>query len=465
MTDPEMMSMDAETRKYFEQEASRRGMTPERYFRWLREHQATGGVSPWGMPAEHLPSSLPGAGTMTSPGEMLQQAMQMRMLELMDGGKGKGVTREDVAEIVVAALERTGRGNNGGEKPADRIKAILAEKVEMKMLKDLAGDDEGMKRYADAQQAKLDGELKALNDRMAASETAHVAAIAAKDAEIARRDADAKEEQRKREMTELEGRLGGMIAELASKFDQQAALTGGPQPAAADVIAAKFQETKALVEGIKSLQSEFLQLAPKAEAPTGQSSVWDKASYLLQQVAEAGSQLMEGAGALVAARSGGVPPSQLGRMPGPGADDTAYVPDYAGGPAAVPPGYQPAAPAPAAPAPAPRQVSPDEELFPKDVMYIDPKTNSVISRDAFINLYGDQVRRNPASRKLTPVGNPSMGGAPPPMRAAPPPPAPAPAPASTGVDLDPNEGRPPASEQEAPIDTDGGAGADPEPTQ
>ena len=168
MTDPEMMSMDAETRKYFEQEASRRGMTPERYFRWLREHQATGGVSPWGMPAEHLPSSLPGAGTMPSPGEMLQQAMQMRMLELMDGGKGKGVTREDVAEIVVAALERTGRGNNGGEKPADRIKAILAEKVEMKMLKDLAGE-ETRERSSDSALPKTPGTKRAIASIMVAA--------------------------------------------------------------------------------------------------------------------------------------------------------------------------------------------------------------------------------------------------------------------------------------------------------
>ncbi|HTT74219.1 MAG TPA: hypothetical protein VMG99_08805 [Thermoplasmata archaeon] len=432
--------MDAETKRAIEAEAARRNMTVPRYMRWLRERNSMTTVSPWSEPGEHLPQTLPGAMGTMSLDDMLNQSMKMRMLDMMGVNTSKGLTKEDLVAFGEALAHQLSPAPVGSATGTDRIKAILIEKAEIKQLRDMAGDDEATKRFAEAQQAKLDAELKTLNEKFVTAETQHKEALAAKDAEMRAQQEAQREADRQREMAQLRADMESRTQALIDEI-QALRAGGGPSPPvpAAQVITEKLQEMNALVAGVKNLQGEVQKLAPPPSSPpTGQSSVWDKASYLLQQVAEAGSQLMEGAGALVAARTGGVPPSQLGRMPGPGADNTVYVPDYASGPAQAPEGFVPSAAPPPPPTGAPAagpSTARDEQLFPRNTMYIDPEGNKVVSREEFIAKYGDTIRRDPSLAKQVPVARPS------PMM-------PSDVPNVKGPPVEPNEGRPDSAESE-----------------
>jgi hypothetical protein len=446
VTDPELLSADPETKKWIEAEAARRGMTVPKYLRWMRDRSSGAVIAPWSEPTEHLPSSMPGMGSDVSLDALLNNAFKMKLLDTMGMGQNRGITSDDLVKFAETLRDEKGRRSGESEDVWDRLERRLAKKAELKQLQGMAGDDDAMKKLIEQQQVKNDAEIKALNERLAASDEHHREELAAKDKELADERQAQKEAEQQRRIDEINARLDASHEDLVARLDAMKQGAGGPPVPATQQIQEQLAQFKGLVGGIEGIRQEFQKLNPPPAAPGQGSSTWDKASFLLQQVAEAGSQLMEGAGAIVAARSGGVPPSQLGRMPGPGADDTLYVPDYASGPPSVPPGYAPAEPPtpPPSRAPATPAEAADEQLFPRDRMYIDPEGNKVVPRETFIAKYGDSIRKNPSLARQVPVQQGPAGA--PPRAPEAPPAGPGP---SAPRDVEPNEGRPDPHEREA----------------
>jgi hypothetical protein len=450
MPDPELLAVDAETKASLEAEARAARMTVPAYVRALRQRSRTVGTDPFGDPMGGNQLAMSGFQGGMDLDSQLNLAFRMRLLDLIGSKQGQGVGREDLVDLVEVLEKRLGKGGNGTTSAGDRIKAILVEKAEIKQLRDLAGDDDTTKRYADQRTLALETELKALTTRMTESDQKHSAELAVRDAALkAEQDKHEREEQERR-MADLDAKIMASHQELVDRLDRLGQPGGPASPIApADVIKGKLDEVKVLVGGIQGLQDEFKKLAPAPQTPGAGSTVWDKASYLLQQFADAGSQLMEGAGAIIAARTGGIPPNQLGRMPGPGADDTTYVPDYSSGSPPPPAGYAPAGPPAATPAAIPPGggAPDDERLFPRDRMYIDPDGNRAIPREQFIAKYGDLIRKDPSLAREVPVAVPPPQGTPHahPPAGTPPPAATAPPahpPGEGPRDVQPNEGRP-----------------------
>ena len=387
MTDVESIPTDERTRKAIVEGAALARMSPERYLRFIVENgRAPGAVNP----TDVLSRAFQGSGSGGGEDPLMRIILlKIAMPEAFDGQRRRG---DDVEEVVERVLARSGIKSGGADEVHERLRKRLAERAELKLLQKDTDEDPDTRKYIDTQ-------IQTLNKQITEERTIADKREAELKAQIARKEQDEKEEKIRHDRQAFEERVMGAVADNQSaiiefmKTGGKGGGTGGTDDPITTV-------TKSL-QALNGLRDEIRKGDPQPKQAPGETAGWEqKVGYLLDKASEAGQSILEGAGAVVAAKHGHAPnaPDRLPTPAGTTVQPEVYTTDYQLPPlaAAAPPRVPRAASPPAAPAgPVPEIPADILRRLPVGATYVDDQTGTPISRDAWIQKNRAEIIAHP----------------------------------------------------------------------
>ena len=388
-SEPVLASLDPEYLKWAKRQAARGGMSVQAFMRQQMgakdEHQEQGEV----MGAEHGPGKENGGmmGNMKGISELMENLPNLMMMKMIFGGDAggmfgagqqqKGLTREDVQEIIEKTLSKVSETKKP-ETASERMKQMLYEKAELKTLKEMAegSGETGMSKFFEQQMKMMDDRMRGMQEDSKQTREA-----------MEKQTREAQETVRKKEMEVMQGsvnQLGEVVNNLAERLEHPPA--GGNPGEFGDIT-----KVVALKKSLTELENLFG--GGKAAPLPGNADVWDKAGKMIQDVAKGVADVMGSTGEVLAAKQG-VHPKSLGQMPDAPEDQKDYQPHYSSTPAQ----------------PDIRTMDGLRKFLPDNGVYKD-ENDQVISKESFLQRYGQSYLDHPEafnqSVKETPPPTPS----------------------------------------------------------
>jgi len=294
-------ALPEELAKQIDDEVARTGTSPQEVIR-QRLNSAPRPMRPYAPPlTEHLPGAAPPRTFQDALRDAIEQRTSMAILRSMDegtgmgGGQQRGLTQQDIAQAVGVAVaqvlddrlprrrHRDDDEDEGerGSAATRRLKNLLAEKAELKVLKDMAGDDQPAQAFLQNALAEVNKRIDAANERAAAAERAGF-------------------EQRVQAADQRTVALENLLAErtnaLETRIEQIQTLRAGGQEPPKSAVA----ELKEMVSTVDSLRTAL-------GAGGGKPDTWDRVERVIDKGADLLGRGLEGVAAVEAGKRG-VPP-------------------------------------------------------------------------------------------------------------------------------------------------------------
>ncbi len=441
-SEPGLASVTPEYLQWAKRQAARGGISVQAFMRQQMkvpdEHQEQGGE----MGENHGPGKENGGmmGSLKGMSELMENLPNLMMMKMIFGGDAggmfgggqqqKGLTREDVQEIIEKTLAKvTETKTKNPQSAAERMKEMLYEKAELKTLKEMADGtgETGMSKFFEQQMKMMDDRMRGMQEDSKQTREA-----------MEKQTREAQETVRKKEMEVMQGsvnQLGEVVNSLAARLEHP--------PAGTSV--GEFGELDKVVALKKKLVELETLFGGGAKQPLpGNADVWDKAGKMIQDVAKGVADVMGSTGEVLAAKQG-VHPKSLGQMPDAPEDQRDYQPQYSSTPTPQPPM---------------RTLEQLRSFLPENGVYKD-ENGQVIPKEAFVQRYGQAYLDSPQAFNQSIKDTPPQASAPEPQ--APPAPDPVPSAVTTTTTITSSEPPEPMPEETTVSKAMDAALAEPEP--